>query len=232
MITESNHRLSISGAALLLALALPITGLAAPPWDAEHRPVLDERYHHDHYYPRLGVVVRDLPSGYRPFWFHGERWYFHDGVWYVPVVGGFRVASPPVGLRIAVLPPFYTTVWLGGMPYYYANGTYYRWVATDGSYEVVAPPVDANAPGAPPARAAEDLIVYPRNGQSPDQVAADRYECHNWARGETGFDPTAVPAPTATPPAGSASAGAADHAADRYRRAMTACLEGRGYSVG
>jgi hypothetical protein len=26
--------------------------------------------------------------------------------------------------------------------------------------------------------------------------------------------------------------GAADHAADRYRQAMTACLEGRGYRVG
>ncbi len=41
-------------------------------------------------------------------------------------------------------------------------------------------------PPPPPAR----LFVYPANGQSPDQLAKDRYECHNWAVQQTGVDPT------------------------------------------
>jgi hypothetical protein len=89
---------------------------------------------------------------------------------------------------------------------------------------MAAVPRGADVPGAAPARAAEDLVIYPRNGQNSDKIAADRYECHNWARGESGFDPTAVAAGGSTAAEGSRP--------ERYRRAMAACLEGRGYSVG
>jgi outer membrane lipoprotein SlyB len=37
---------------------------------------------------------------------------------------------------------------------------------------------------------AQDLFVYPAKGQSDQQLANDRYECHRWAVGETGFDPS------------------------------------------
>jgi hypothetical protein len=42
---------------------------------------------------------------------------------------------------------------------------------------------------------AQNLYVYPSRGQSQEQQDRDRYECHNWAVGQTGFDPTRLPAP-------------------------------------
>src|SRR5262245_48154362 len=44
---------------------------------------------------------------------------------------------------------------------------------------------------------AQNLYVYPSQGQSQDQQNRDRYECHNWAVSQTGFDPTrSGPPPT------------------------------------
>jgi hypothetical protein len=40
-------------------------------------------------------------------------------------------------------------------------------------------------------------VIYPAKGQSAKQQDQDRYECHTWARGESGFDPTQAPQPTA-----------------------------------
>ena len=34
------------------------------------------------------------------------------------------------------------------------------------------------------------IMVYPAQGQSPDQLERDRYECHVWAVQQTGFDPS------------------------------------------
>jgi hypothetical protein len=50
-------------------------------------------------------------------------------------------------------------------------------------------------------------------------LGKDKFECHRWAAGQTGFDPTQVGG-------GSAPGKRAD-----YFRAQAACLEGRGYSV-
>jgi hypothetical protein len=46
--------------------------------------------------------------------------------------------------------------------------------------------------------------IYPSKGQSPQQQDRDRYECHNWAVQQTGFDPTRpqTAAASAPPPAG------------------------------
>ncbi|HEY2418984.1 MAG TPA: glycine zipper 2TM domain-containing protein [Steroidobacteraceae bacterium] len=33
-------------------------------------------------------------------------------------------------------------------------------------------------------------MVYPANGQSPEQLERDRYECHVWAVQQSGFDPS------------------------------------------
>jgi len=182
--------------------------------------VLDNRYQHGHYYPAPGHVERVLPEGYRPYAYGGQRFYFSAGVWYAPGPYGFVVTRPPFGLVIAVLPPFYTTVWFGGVPYYYADDVYYLWRPELNGYAVVAPPAGADQPGAPaPAPAGADFYIYPRNGQSPEQQAADRYECHSWAKGQTGYDPTQP------------GAAAATGSREQYQRAMTACLEARGYSV-
>jgi hypothetical protein len=115
--------------------------------------VLDNRFDHGHYYPARGSVVRELPAGYRPYAFHGSRYYFYGGIWYAPGPGGFIVARPPVGLFLTVLPPFYTTVWFGGVPYYYANDVYYQWYPDRGGYAVVDPPPGAEQPDATPQAA-------------------------------------------------------------------------------
>lgn len=34
------------------------------------------------------------------------------------------------------------------------------------------------------------IIVYPAQGQSPDQLERDRYDCHVWAVQQSGYDPS------------------------------------------
>jgi opacity protein-like surface antigen len=71
--------------------------------------------------------------------------------------------------------------------------------------------------------AAGGFAIYPKNGQTAEQESADRYACHSWARNQTGFDPTE--------PAGGVSPSEEASRRAEYRRAMTACLEARGYDV-
>lgn len=51
---------------------------------------------------------------------------------------------------------------------------------------------------------AQNLMIYPAQGQSPDQQSRDRYECHTWAVQQSGFDPSSgAPAPQSSAPQGS-----------------------------
>lgn len=219
-IAKKSRHATLGVLSLILTAAAGIAS-AAPPFG--HREVLDDRYHHGHFYPQRGAIVRVLPAGYRPYWFHGVRYYFVGGIWYAPAPGGFVVVQPPAGVVVSVLPPYYTTVWLGGMPYYYADDIYYRWDPIVNGYEVVEPPPDADRPGTAPSAPTENFYIYPKSGQSPQQQAADRYECHSWATQQTGFDPTQAGGSVPPPERNAKRA--------QYRRAMAACLEGRGYSV-
>ena len=55
---------------------------------------------------------------------------------------------------------------------------------------------------------AQDLIVFPANGQSNEQMEKEKFECYNWAKGQTGFDPMQMPtASSAPPPKGDKSVG-------------------------
>jgi Family of unknown function (DUF6515) len=208
-----------------------------------HGYVLDQRYHHNRYYPPHGFVVHELPPGFITIRRSGGEFFFSDGVWYSRRDADFRVVAPPVGLAIGVLPPGYSTVWVHGVPYYYANDVYYT-QGPDG-YAVVAPPNDADIatapppggapPGTPPqgappppsagsqGAAAEDFFIYPKNGQPDEQQAKDRYECHRWAATQTGFD--------RAQPSGGVPPQLASQKRSDYRRAMSACLEARGYTV-
>lgn len=47
---------------------------------------------------------------------------------------------------------------------------------------------------------AQEPFVYPDKGQSQNQMEKDKYECYDWAKGQTGFDPMATPTATAPPP--------------------------------
>jgi hypothetical protein len=83
----------------------------------------------------------------------------------------------------------------------------------------------AQAPASPGASsaAAAGISISPKNGQSPQQQAADRDACATWAHGQSGFDPAA--------PAGAASAGQHSAHLGEYQRAISACLDARGYGV-
>ncbi len=47
---------------------------------------------------------------------------------------------------------------------------------------------------------AQELIVYPAKGQDQEQQKKDEYECYEWAKNQTGFDPMQAPTATAPPP--------------------------------
>ncbi len=173
--------------------------------------VFDNRYHHDHYYPAPGYVAPTVPYGAVGVGSGPGRYWFHGGVWYQPYGPRYRVVLPPVGVVIPLLPPAYVTVTLGGLPYYYANGVYYR--AVPEGYMVATPPPEAApaqvVPAPPPPAPKPEPIIYPRNGQSPEQLENDRRECNRWAT---------------TQPNAQADGSV-------FNRAVEACMDGRGYTM-
>ncbi|MGC4012044.1 MAG: glycine zipper family protein [Pseudomonas sp.] len=167
-------------------------------------------------YWRPGYVVNTMPSGHYRVPYRGSDYYFNDGYWYRPYGSRYVVVTPPYGVRVRYLPSYAEQVWIGSIGYFLAAGTYYLWQASSQDYEVVEPPQQQVASV---AQSAYDVIAYPMYNQGPDQQARDRYECHRWAADQSGFDPALA---SYAPPA---------YVADNYRRALGACLSGRGYSV-
>ena len=83
------------------------------------------------------------------------------------------------------------------------------------------------APSVMPPSSTERIFVYPRQGQSEELQAKDRYECHNWAVSQTWREPRKVSIEEWALIIKSMPE--AQHA--DYRRAESACLDGRGYTV-
>jgi len=182
-----------------------------------YREYRDSRYDHNRLYPLRGQFRTTLPRDHRSVLHRGTRFFFSGGVWYLPQGLRFFVTVPPIGLVVPFLPSSYVTVWVGGAPYYYANEVYYAHRG-DG-YVVVEPPKGEVSRTTPSDR----LFIYPRLGQSEAQQAEDREACHGWAVEQTGYDPRQ--------PAGEADEAANDERRADYSRAMSACLDGRGYTV-
>jgi hypothetical protein len=172
------------------------------------------------------VGGRVWPGFHRGYWGGG---YWGGGFWPAAYYG------PNFLWFLPVLPALCTTFWLGDVPYYYTDGAYYTWnpdysgyVATDppptqDSGDAAAPP-QGPAAGAPPdasaaapqgpvysdgaiANGGAQIFMYPKNGQSDEQQTTDRAACQRWASTQTAGD------------------------ASDFRRAMLACLDGRGYST-
>jgi len=102
--------------------------------------------------------------------------------------------------------------WGLGPSYYYPPEYYYP------------PPVEGSP--VPPSASQESenrMFIYPRQGQSEDKQAMDFDECHGWAVDQTGFDPK-------MPPEGAPDAQRIQKSAD-YLRAISACLDARGYTL-
>jgi hypothetical protein len=187
--------------------------------------VADQQRTHDQSHLRPGSSVRHLPRGYRRYYYGGNPYYFHGGVWYSPSRHGFMVVRAPIGLYMPVLPPYSTTVWRGGVPYFYADDTYYQRLPQSDGYRIVTPPgaTPGVAASVSPASPSDNVFIYSRNGQSEEQQSTDRYECYVWSRGQTGFDPVQG--------AGGVSIDQSAPKRDQFNRALNACLEVRGYSV-
>ena len=58
---------------------------------------------------------------------------------------------------------------------------------------VVAPPPRDLAPPPPPPNVT--VYAYPQQGQTPEQLDRDRYECSTWATQQSGFNPSAPNVP-------------------------------------
>ena len=101
-------------------------------------------------------------------------------------------------------------------PYYYPPGYYYPpppyYYPPQENYY---PPLAQGSGG--------KLFIYPRQGQSEEKKAEDFNKCHEWAVGQTGFDPS-------KPPGGVSNAPTIQKSGD-YFRAISACLDAQGYTV-
>jgi hypothetical protein len=89
-----------------------------------------------------------------------------------------------------------------------------------------SPPPSARSQAPPPSAGQGSvgrMFIYPRQSQSEEQQAKDFNACHSWAVGQTGFDPS-------QPPAGRPDA-QTTHKNSDYQRAISACLDGRGYTL-
>lgn len=178
----------------------------------------------NHGYAARGQVFRGLPREAVSIRYRGSPFYYRGGEWYRPSGSRFLVVAPPLGAIVPFLPGFYSTSWFGGVPYYFANDAYYLWRPEANGYVVTQPPADVQpALQAPPAVADTEPFIYPKSGQNESQQATDRYECHHWAATQSAFDPTK--------PGDNTAANQTDAGRTGYFRALTACLEGRGYSV-
>jgi hypothetical protein len=60
-----------------------------------------------------------------------------------------------------------------------------------------------------------DLMVYPKDGQNAEQQKKDEFECYDWAKGQSGFDPMARPTASSPPPQQQATQGGAVRGAAR-----------------
>lgn len=147
----------------------------------------------------------------------GRYWPPVDYGWSYP----WFMASIPFGAM---------TISFGGVPYYYINHVYYAWNPYYDGYVVTDPPPVASAPtAAPPSgpaplaggRGVLALRVTPLKGQDAQQTANDRYACNTWAVAQSGFDPLNAEQDSRASP----------QMRGDYRRAFTACLHARGYSV-
>ena len=62
---------------------------------------------------------------------------------------------------------------------------------------------------------AQELMIYPAKGQSAEQQDKDKFECYNFAKRQSGFDPMAPPVTSTAPPPQEAPQGGAGRGAVR-----------------
>ncbi len=227
-----------AGAVLAALLAVPFAASADHRDDRNDRHRAEERHERQERYETrrrvsradfapFGARVQRLPEGHVHLSFGFGSYYYFGGNYYRWANPGYYVVvRAPIGARVGFLPPGYVAFTIGPRRYFYANSSYYLWDPAIREYVVVPEPAGAaTAIGSQNGQTEEssasadagELYAYPDKGQSEAQAKRDRYECHLWASDQSGYDPTYPDQQTAK--------------RDDYRRAMTACLVGRGYTV-
>ena len=177
---------------------------------------------------RPGFFFPALPFGYLTLTFAGAPWYYGGGYWYRTWDDGYIADLPPVGMRVPSLPPDCSSYPYAGATFYFANGVWYKADPMGPGYVVCTSPAGRETPPAQPPAAGDPedaglipLILFPRKGQTEEQMLADRREAQRHAAGKSGYDP--------------ARSNAADpgvpRARQNYLQNLKAFLEGRGYSV-
>ncbi|WP_256810305.1 DUF6515 family protein [Pseudomonas siliginis] len=165
---------------------------------------------------RPGHVIDRFPDRDYRVPYRGQDYFYSGGYWYRPQGPRYIVVQPPRGIRIQYLPDYAREVWIGGSLLFLAAGSYYAYQEATQDYVVVEPPLQQ-----PPQPQSQgyDVEAYPANGQSPQQVQQDGYQCLQYAVQQSGFDPrtaTYQPAPEVV---------------QAYRQAQGNCLSSRGYQV-
>ncbi|WP_460054125.1 DUF6515 family protein [Pseudomonas sp. S2_D06] len=166
---------------------------------------------------RPGHVIDRFPERDYRVPYRGMDYYYSGGYWYRPLGPRYVVVEPPRGIRVRYLPDYAQQVWIGGALLFLAAGSYYAYQQSTQDYVVVEPPVGQSQP--PAGNSGYDVEAYPANGQSPEQVSRDGYECYQYAVQQSGFDPrtaTYRPDPSVV---------------QAYRQAQGDCLSSRGYQV-
>jgi hypothetical protein len=162
-----------------------------------------------------------LPHGFFSFSIGGLIYYYASGNYYRDYGGYYAVITPPIGAVISVPPPGYRIIYIDSHQYYLSGGVYYVWDNVRRGYRVVPPLVVINESSEEfqePLESALNLFFYPNAGQGENEQTNDRYDCHLWAVGETDFDP-------------SLEQSSSELERSEYKRAITACLEARDYTV-
>lgn len=193
--------------------------------------------------PPIGLIVPQVPAFATSFDSAGKSYVYANDVFYRPRpdLGGYEVVNDPEDLAPersqarSVGSPSRLASATQSVPHAPAQRATAR-PAQPPTQLATQPPAQsqtvAASPAPPrPAPASASAVpgnptgvaIYPRNGQSADQQAMDRYQCYRFAVGQTGFDPLASNG--STPPAEIARRDT------EYSRAQAACLEGRGYRL-
>lgn len=167
---------------------------------------------------RPGYRVDRLPDRHHHFVHRNRDYYYFGGNFFHRPHGNYEVIRAPMGVRVPYLPPGYVSFYIGPSRYFYVNYTYYLWDDHHKDYVVVREPRGASDAVVEAAtQSFSEIYAYPAQGQSAEQQDRDYYDCHVWSVDESGYDPTLE--------------GQNTYKSRDYRRAMIACLEGRGYSV-
>jgi hypothetical protein len=150
------------------------------------------------------------------------------------LVGGQLPATPvPTQAAPVQTPPVPSPVIAGGLPATVPPGSMATPVSSgstagpsaSGALAATASPAAAPVAltvGSPPgAQKGPKVFLYPKNGQSSDQQAHDRYDCYRFAVAQSGFDPMHAGGTSPTP---------VGEMQSDYERAQSACFEARGYA--